>query len=286
LDCRIDRTTSQTHTKTMESWQSGLLCRVSGVFPDPRTEVQCQGFIRQLHGGREAIVLNNTPDFPTCLLSPMLSLGWMSNSPLFHVVESGVEVAMKRAMQFPSAEADVNDDFQLIAEAKIKKEGGENQIAMTIFHRGKMDPITRHQLDSLRQILPFRETTFDAAPFEEIKTEGERILDSTASLLFLNSSRNVTRAFLSTKWSYGVGPKGHEYPFSGVEILEKPIFTNRSINWKQQAFRPITIDASSTLYGATVEERQATPSESGDEENRGLNGIDLATSSSAYPVAD
>jgi len=267
-------------------WQSGLICRVSGVVPDAKTGGQCQGFIRRSDDGSEAVVVNDIPDFPTGLLSPMLSLGWTANSPLSDVVENGVELRLTRSMQFPSPDHHINDPFQLVAEGKIKKEGDGIKTEMTVTASRKMDPITRHQLESIRAVLPFRETILDAATMEEIQQERERVLDASAKIIFLDSQNKPISANFMTKWSYGVGCYTVEMPITEVKVLDAPIFCDRRITWAQKAFRHITINASSIPCGALVAGQNDNDDEENREDNGALNGIDLQPGTSSNTAAN
>ena len=57
----------------------------------------------------------------------------------------------------------------------FRKEGDGIKTEMTVTASRKMDPITRHQLESIRAVLPFRETILDAATMEEIQQERVRV---------------------------------------------------------------------------------------------------------------
>jgi len=240
----------------MGVWKTSVECKIT---LDATTFFHCHGFNSHSEDGRESVTIRHIPDLPTCLISPLLSMGWTPDMPFFDVLNAGSEVRMKRTLEIPfDGNGDINDNFQLIAEGTIKKEGDSFKTEMTILNPyGKIDTITKHRLESIETILPFRETLFDVHNERDTRLEKERTIDATGTLFFLTKSKKTIRGNICTLWTYtGL------HRLTSVDVLESPIVRMRKINCSNLAYRNITIDAKNEIYGSPGDARHREQSES------------------------
>lgn len=234
----------------MPAWEGNFSCE---VILDSTKKFQTKGKFRQSDDadGNEALVISAAQDFPACVMTPMLAFGWQNGNPLYDVVEQGVELGFSRTIEFPNFIENMDDNLQLIAEGKIKKdETGGIGVNMVITNpRGKINLLEISRLESVSSILQFHETTFEAANKQEILMAKERSIDVTGKVLFLTKTNTLIDALLCTQWTWS-----HDIKLarSAVNIYNditslNPVTVIRDLKCQVNSFGHITITGTAAL---------------------------------------
>merc|ERR1711872_799527 len=143
-----------------------------------------------------------------------------------------------RTIEFPNFIENMDDNLQLIAEGKIKKdETGGIGVNMVITNpRGKINLLEISRLESVSSILQFHETTFEAANKQEILMAKERSIDVTGKVLFLTKTNTLIDALLCTQWTWS-----HD-----ITSLN-PVTVIRDLKCQVNSFGHITITGTAAL---------------------------------------